>query len=335
MKNKIGRNFLACAILGLTIFSPVLSFAAGELIYRANYTAFGELLSESGALAGAVDYTFTGQERDAALAMLDYDARFYNPRLGRFASLDPVDQHGESLYAYVHNNPLRYIDPTGQAGEETNKSFAPPLRQDIYIFDRSTASNQYQAKVYIVHYDSQGDSLAIHGPFAGNSRPSQKEAGGTNFNTVKETGLGNPLLYNNESGHKGGTQKGLNIIDENGDRVAPGTTPKGKDVEMNYVNVHSGGVNGIGYKKNHKAWSAGCNTVSPADTASFWSNFDFSKGKKGKSEGNYYIIRDIYLQPIATGLIKLTSPLNKPATTSTPVDKTATQQAPPPAGGKK
>jgi RHS repeat-associated protein len=119
MKNMKRNQISLFLALLLICVCPGITLAAGEIVYRAQYTAFGELLSESGTLAGAVDYTYTGQERDVSLAMLDYGARFYNPRLGRFSSLDPIDQPGESPYAYVNNHPLRYVDPTGCTGAES------------------------------------------------------------------------------------------------------------------------------------------------------------------------------------------------------------------------
>jgi len=120
MKMMNLKSLLLLGAFTLTVLAPHLSLAAGEAIYRAKYTPFGETLSESGNLAGGVDYTFTGQELDPALAMLDYGARFYNPRLGRFTGVDPIDPRGESPYAYANNNPLRYIDPSGGQGIESS-----------------------------------------------------------------------------------------------------------------------------------------------------------------------------------------------------------------------
>ncbi|HYM32569.1 MAG TPA: RHS repeat-associated core domain-containing protein [Candidatus Cybelea sp.] len=42
----------------------------------------------------------------------------YDPVLGRFMTADPIVQHPEDLqdfnrYAFVHNNPLAFTDPTG------------------------------------------------------------------------------------------------------------------------------------------------------------------------------------------------------------------------------
>ncbi|EKD94394.1 MAG: hypothetical protein ACD_26C00068G0001, partial [uncultured bacterium] len=48
-----------------------------------------------------------------------YNARYYNPRLGRFISRDPfLGRDGDTLsrngYTYVKNNPLKYVDPSGE-----------------------------------------------------------------------------------------------------------------------------------------------------------------------------------------------------------------------------
>jgi hypothetical protein len=45
-------------------------------------------------------------------------ARFYSTKLGRFLSADPLvvspgDPQMLDRYAYVRNNPLRYVDPSG------------------------------------------------------------------------------------------------------------------------------------------------------------------------------------------------------------------------------
>ncbi len=53
-------------------------------------------------------------------------ARYYDPRIGRFYSNDPVDAvghigrgntvHGFNRYTYANNNPYKYVDPNGEAG---------------------------------------------------------------------------------------------------------------------------------------------------------------------------------------------------------------------------
>ena len=41
-----------------------------------------------------------------------FNARWYDPQLGRFITEDPI-KDGVNWYAYVANNPLIYTDPTG------------------------------------------------------------------------------------------------------------------------------------------------------------------------------------------------------------------------------
>lgn len=44
-------------------------------------------------------------------------ARYYDPVIGRFYSNDPIgfrDVHSFNRYAYVNNNPYKYVDPTGE-----------------------------------------------------------------------------------------------------------------------------------------------------------------------------------------------------------------------------
>src|ERR1700712_1674290 len=43
-----------------------------------------------------------------------YKARFYDPAIGRFLQTDPAGtQDDPNLYAYVGNNPVNRVDPTG------------------------------------------------------------------------------------------------------------------------------------------------------------------------------------------------------------------------------
>ncbi|MBI3164358.1 MAG: RHS repeat-associated core domain-containing protein [Chloroflexi bacterium] len=71
-------------------------------------------------------YTFTGQFSymddpttsgvTEGFGLMFYNARFYDPALGRFSSPDtiiPGGVQGYDRYAYVNNNPIRYNDPTG------------------------------------------------------------------------------------------------------------------------------------------------------------------------------------------------------------------------------
>ena len=67
-------------------------------------------------------YKFTGKERDAETGLDYFGARYLSSAQGRFTSPDPVMSAPERLrdpqqfnrYAYARNNPLRFLDPTGE-----------------------------------------------------------------------------------------------------------------------------------------------------------------------------------------------------------------------------
>jgi RHS repeat-associated protein len=61
-------------------------------------------------------YRYTGKERDEESDLAYHGARYYAPWLGRWTSPDPKPEGhgGPNLYAYVLDNPVKYIDPEGR-----------------------------------------------------------------------------------------------------------------------------------------------------------------------------------------------------------------------------
>ncbi len=63
-------------------------------------------------------FNFTGQRKDSGSGLLFYNARWYDPVVGRFLQADtlvpsPGDPQALNRYSYSNNNPLRYVDPSG------------------------------------------------------------------------------------------------------------------------------------------------------------------------------------------------------------------------------
>jgi RHS repeat-associated protein len=66
--------------------------------------------------AASAGYAYTGREWDQEAALYYYRARYYDPKIGRFLSEDPVGYvEGLNLYSYVDNDPINWIDPSGEA----------------------------------------------------------------------------------------------------------------------------------------------------------------------------------------------------------------------------
>jgi RHS repeat-associated protein len=104
----------------------MITDAAGEVVGRSNFVPFGQDWEPSGVQE---DRRFALLERTAETGggswlALDYaGARYYHSQTGRFTSPDdpifgdPFDPQSMNLYAYALNNPLRFIDPSGQRAE--------------------------------------------------------------------------------------------------------------------------------------------------------------------------------------------------------------------------
>jgi RHS repeat-associated protein len=91
---------------------------ANGQVTQQKYMPWGELRGTENVLP--TDYTFTGQKWEQEIGLMDFKARLYDPKLGRFISADSVVPGGVQeldRYSYVFNNPLRNTDPSGHNPE--------------------------------------------------------------------------------------------------------------------------------------------------------------------------------------------------------------------------
>ena len=91
--------------------------ASGTLLEEHRYTAWG--LRTSSTDTPRLRRGFCGHEHLQQFGLIDMQARLYAPHLGRFLAPDPYVQAPErsmnfNRYAYCMNNPLKYVDPTGE-----------------------------------------------------------------------------------------------------------------------------------------------------------------------------------------------------------------------------
>ncbi len=99
--------------------SPVTATdASGNLVWRETYRPYGERLNNQPASSDNPIW-YTGKRQDAETGLVYMGSRYYDPRLGRFLSIDPVEPdennlHSLNRYAYANNNPYKFTDPDGQ-----------------------------------------------------------------------------------------------------------------------------------------------------------------------------------------------------------------------------
>lgn len=85
----------------------------GDVVEETHYLPFGEVLE-----GGDSRYLFTGQEKDKETSLNYYGARYYDSFSRHFTQPDTIiqnvyDPQSLNRYAYARNNPVKYVDPSG------------------------------------------------------------------------------------------------------------------------------------------------------------------------------------------------------------------------------
>jgi RHS repeat-associated protein len=112
--------------LGETAFflGESLEEKEGALKNRYNYYPGGLTFnSYQRSFSKANNYKYNGKELQEETQLYDYGARFYDPALMRFSTIDPMSAERDWLtpYNYVQNNPILRIDPTGMIDDYYNR----------------------------------------------------------------------------------------------------------------------------------------------------------------------------------------------------------------------
>lgn len=127
---KLGAVSLALLMTNPAIAGPITYFhndvsgspmaatdESGNLLWKENYKPYGEKLNQSApSSSNAIGYH--GKPYDDVTGLSYMGARYYDPVLGRFMGIDPVDFQADNLhsfnrYTYANNNPYKYVDPDG------------------------------------------------------------------------------------------------------------------------------------------------------------------------------------------------------------------------------
>jgi RHS repeat-associated protein len=102
-----------------------ISDSLGVVVWQGDYFAFGEIDTTQSSPGFENTHKFTGKQFDNPANYYYYNARYYDPDIGRFFSSDPIPTGNP--YSYAVNNPLKFTDPTGMFGMPPERfSILPP-----------------------------------------------------------------------------------------------------------------------------------------------------------------------------------------------------------------
>ncbi len=144
--------------------SPVLATDAnGDLLWEEAYAPYGSRLTHESREVDCspgdcfqVETTwdekqwFTGKYEETRLGLQYFGARWYDPQVGRFLSVDPVpfdigNIYSFNAYAYGNNNPYKYVDPDGRAVETPWDAFNVAIGATSVVYNLSQGNYAWAA----------------------------------------------------------------------------------------------------------------------------------------------------------------------------------------------
>lgn len=97
--------------------TEVITDSNGNIVWHADYEAFGNVMNERGDENFTPNYT--GKFFDESSGLYYFNARWYDCELGRFTTQDPA-RDGVNWWIYCGGNPITITDPNGRESEYFN-----------------------------------------------------------------------------------------------------------------------------------------------------------------------------------------------------------------------
>jgi len=126
-----------------------ISDATGNLVESLSYDPWGRRRNPSNwndynVTSTMFDRGFTGHEHLAQFGLINMNGRVYDPFLARFLSPDPFVQAPDysqnfNRYSYCLNNPLKYVDPSGNSFMDVVEGFVNFLTFPGRVLSEGTA----------------------------------------------------------------------------------------------------------------------------------------------------------------------------------------------------
>lgn len=147
-----------------------------DVLSTSDYYPFGQSMPGRSYTSGNYRYGFNGKENDNEVKgngnSVDFGARIYDPRLGRWLSLDPLQEKYPALspYNFCANNPILFIDPDGReifisyASKVDGKSVIQRVQYKNGELYNSDGKKYTGSNVYLIAVKTQLNDMKTRNP---------------------------------------------------------------------------------------------------------------------------------------------------------------------------
>jgi len=191
-----------------------------HLVSSQDYTPFGMIMDFRGKNAASAEYRFgfNGKEKDDEIKgtgnSLDFGARIYDPRTGRWLSIDPLFKNYPNLssYNFCANNPICFLDINGkkifiyyenekgeQISYEYKSKLKPPdnpfVQQTVAALDKIASSPKVADKLSFL-VETKDYNINIMSHYENISWNSTSKSKDKNGNEIEEPRKDQDIMFN-------------------------------------------------------------------------------------------------------------------------------------------